>query len=521
MPPPAHEHQPTFARPALRRAAAVAALVFGVYAISAWDMLLEPSPHFHFVDMAQSWLDGRLDTDTPRRRGAEAGQPGDPPGYQEAINRHVGWPANKRGGWNDWASYRELTLRDGTVVRGVFPWKDQRDKRRLDFYTLDGALMTIDVARDLKRGCDPERPRARCDRVVYQVSFPPLPALLMLPAVAVIGYDLNDVLFTLLFPALSAMLLFLWLRRLRAEGLLPHDERGILWIVALFFFGTVSWYCGIRGAVWFTALTMGVTFHLAFLLAAQDARRPWLAGLLLGLGVATRVPLLFGAIFLPLEAFFPRGVWLGGRGAAGMRDALGKVVAFAVPAGLIGLGLAWFNDARWGSPTEFGHRYLLEGTRGPIREHGLFAWHFLNHNLSAALTNMPDLMPRKPFVGVTLHGIGIFACTPALLALVGGGARPELFADVEPEIRARRDALARHLFIAVLAIATPALFYQNDGWQQFGYRFALDFWPALIGVFALRVGRLSRGVKALIVLSMVVQLFGAVTFGRMPWFYHP
>ena len=46
--------------------------------------ILAPSPQFHFVDLAHSFLDGRLDTDTPRER---SGTPrdDDAPGYREAC----------------------------------------------------------------------------------------------------------------------------------------------------------------------------------------------------------------------------------------------------------------------------------------------------------------------------------------------------------------------------------------------------------------------------------------------------
>ena len=496
---------------------AVAAVVGVVYGVTAWDRLLKPTPHFHFTDLANSFLNGRLDTDTPRRRGKSRPQPDDPPGYQEAIDRAVGGGS----GWNDWASYRVLVLNGGQEVRGVFPYKNTNGPRKTEFWTVDGKMMFIDVSRDLASGCDPKRPRARCDRVVYQISFPPFPAVMLMPLVAVVGYHVNDVIVTLLFGVLAALLLLIWLGRLRAQGLLYHGRADQLWLVALFAFGTVLWYSATRGEVWFTALTMGVAMHLGFLLAAQGARHPLLAGLILGLGVATRTPLLFAAVFLPLEALFPRGQWLGGDGWAGFRRAAGRIALFCIPMAAIGLALAWYNWARWQNPLEFGHFYLLEGTRAPPRDFGLFNFHFLNRNLSAALTNLPRLTDHPPFVQITRHGLGILACTPALFALFGAmrshPAAPP--ADQDDKARERR-ALIRHLAIAIAVIATPALLYQNDGWQQFGYRFALDFWPALVGLFALRVGHLSRRLKVLIVICMIIQLFGAITFGRFETFYY-
>ncbi len=505
-------------RPSWRRLALVGLAVATVYAATSGKLLLQPSPHFHFTDLANSFLHGRVDTDTPRRHGHSRPQPGDPPGYLEAIRRATDGGKN---GWNDWASYRVLVLKDGQEVRGVFPYLHETTPRKQEFWTVDGKLMVIDVNRDLKVGCDPSHPTARCDRVEYKVSFPPFPAVVMMPVVAVLGYHTNDVILTLLFGALSAMLLLWWLARLRREGLLHHSPGDQLWLVAMFAFGTVAYYCAIRGAVWFTALTMGVTLHFAYLLAAQGARRPMLAGLLFGLGVATRTPLLFAGVFFPLEALFHNGRWLGGDGRDGAMAAARKILLFALPAAAIGVLLAWFNYARWQNPLEFGHFYLLEGTRATTRDHGLFNFYFLNHNLSAAFTNLPRPSAAAPYLQITRHGLGILACTPALFALFGSPTRhPTDEAGPASLAEVRRRSLVRNLAITVFCVAAPALVYQNDGWQQFGYRFALDFWPALMGVFALRVGHLSRRVKALILLAILVQTFGAVTFGRMEWFYY-
>jgi len=503
------------------RALYVAIAVALGYAATSGPLLLQPSPHFHFVDLAQSFLHGRLDTDTPRRSAGLAPRPDDPPGLQEAVDRHLRGANGQNSGWNDWASYRVLTLKGGETVKGVFPWKDTPGARQHEFYTLDGRLMIIDPEKDLRRGCDAKRPTMVCDEIVYQVSFPPFPAVVMLPLTAMRGYKVNDVLVTLAFAVASAVLLLLWFERLAQAGVLNLNTRERLWLVALFAFGTVAFYCSVRGEVWFSALVMGMTLHIAYLMAAQGARRPLLAGLLLGLGVATRTPLLFAGIFLPLEALFPDGRWLGGRGKAELVAALRKLVLFGVPLLVVGGILAWFNWKRWQNPFEFGHFYLLEGTRAPTRENGLFSFVFLNHNLGTAILNMPRLLLEPPFVLISRHGLGILACTPAFFALL---RRPPLAADeavpLDPDRELARRGLVRNLSWTVAAVALPGLFYQNDGWQQFGYRFAMDFLPALMGLYALRLPRLTRGIKALILLSIAVQLFGALTFGRMEQFYY-
>lgn len=509
LPVPDRPPQPPRWKPAL----VIFLASLGIYAAVSWNLLLEPSPHFHFVDMAESFLHGRLDTDTPRRAAHQPQKPDDPPGFQQAIDRHLAG-----SGWNDWASYRVLTLKGGETVKGVFPWKDVPGPRQHEFHTLDGRLMIIDVERDLKTGCDPKQAWRKCDDVVHQVSFPPFPALVMLPLVKIWHYRVNDVWVTLIFAALSALLCFLWLTRMAREALIAHELPARVWLTALFAFGTATFFVSIRGNVWFSALVMGMTLHLAYLLAAEGGRRPFLAGLLLGLGVATRTPLLFAGLFFPLEVLWPRGKFLDGQGKAALPQVLKQLVLFAIPLGVIGLGLAWFNWARWENPLEFGHLYLLEGTRGPTREHGLFSFAFLNHNLGTALLNMPQILQEPPFVLVTRHGLGLLTSTPALFVLFG--RQREADARELPGTLDRRRALANHLLWTVAAVAIPGLFYQNDGWQQFAYRFSMDFLPPLLGFFAIRVPNLTRRVKLLIALSILIQLFGAITFSRMEQFYY-
>ena len=93
--------------------------------MSPRDRVLAPSPQFHFVDLAHSFMAGRLDTDTPNQPRHARPKPDDPPGYREAIERSYA-----AGGWNDWASIKLIKLaqpglgEDGTQVqelRGKFP----------------------------------------------------------------------------------------------------------------------------------------------------------------------------------------------------------------------------------------------------------------------------------------------------------------------------------------------------------------------------------------------------------------
>src|SRR6266851_1188470 len=140
----------------------------------------------------------------------------------------------------------------------------------------------------------------------WYVGFPPFPAVLMMPFVALRGLAFDDVAFTMFFGALNVPLLYALLRRIaaagdeRADGDRPPWEHAAHALV--YGFGTLAWYCAIRGEVWFTAETVGVTLTLLYLRAAHRARHPLMAGTALACAAITRTPLAFSGIFFVLEA---------------------------------------------------------------------------------------------------------------------------------------------------------------------------------------------------------------------------
>jgi len=466
-----------------------------VYSLFAWERLLHPTAQFHFVDLGQSFLHGRLDTDTPEQSAA-ASKPDDPPGYRAAIRR-----VTSGGGWNDWASYHVLTLTGGEVVKGVWPWGDQSGGKEKYFRTLDGTELIVDKEQDIKKGCG-GRPSKPCDDKVFHVSFPPFPAVVFLPFTALFGYWTNDVILTVLFAAGNVLLLFLLLEVLRTRGLSSRTQRENLVFALLFAFGTSHFFSSIRGEVWFTGLVMGVTVHTLFLLAALETRHPALAGLLLACGFLTRTPLLFGGgVFFALQLLFPEGRWWG----HGTRETFKRGLLFAATfLPLFALGLV-YNQVRFGSPMEFGHTYIQDGMRPAIRDAGLLSFEFLNRNLAAAFTNFPRFSLEAPFLKVSRHGIGLLWSTPFLWLLFR---------------MKRRDGLTLSLLAATVAAAVPILLYQNTGWSQFTFRFSLDVTPYLLVLLALDKRPFDRLFWALVIVAVIVQTFGAVTFGRFDGFYY-
>jgi hypothetical protein len=333
----------------------------------------------------------------------------------------------------------------------------------------------------------------------WYVSFPPFPALLMVPFVAVFGLSFNDVTFTLFFSAANVALLYRLLRRIQL------DRAG--WehvaFALIYGFGTLAWSCGIRGEVWYTAETIGVTLTLLYLHAALGARHPILAGLAVACAAITRAPLAFSAVFFLFEALSPDGPveWGRLRDPARWRVALPKLVPYALAIGAVAVPMAWMNYARFGSFGEFGHSHLYANrVNEQIRRYGLFHYAFLERNLHDAFTRLPEIQLQPFRIGFNGEGMSLFVTTPLFLYLLAPRQRPRLH---------------RALWLTVALVAIPGFFYQNSGYYQFGFRFSLDYTPYLILLLALG-GRPFTGLFWLAAFAgLAVNAWGAAVFNRL------
>ena len=456
----------------------VAATVFSLF---AWERLAKPSADPHFAYLANTYNSmiaakvGGEDSEAAKRRQGK---------YPFELDRK---PPHK----NDWASWWELETRDGEEFRGI--WLDKQGTGR--FKTLTGDIVFLERA-----DINPQKRKQR-----YFMSFPPGPSVMMMPLAAVWGYQVNDVLFTIFFAALNVMLIYILLRKLSVGGRSGRGRDENLWLTALFGFGTVHLWTAVLGQVWFTALIVGVTFALLYILCAIDAKYPFWAGLFLAIGFATRTPLVFTAVFFFAFVFFPGGKWR----REDWPDAFKKLALFCAPCLVIGLGLLWMNSIRFDSLTEFGHTYLAAGGLGRIQKYGLFNIHFLSKNLSAMLTLLPRFQPDAPYIIVSKHGMSMLLSTPVFVYLF----------MPEPRESQQDRFWYRLLWVTVATTAVPVLFYQNTGYAQYGFRFALDFLPYLILILAVGRRPLSRLFKLLVLVGILVNAFGAVTFKRFEQFF--
>lgn len=375
---------------------------------------------------------------------------------------------------------------------------------------------------------DLARPPGEHDLTPFQgkwyVPFPPLPALLMLPWVAMAGLaNTNTVWFSIVVGAANVWLVWWLLAGLARRGLITLCVGDRFWLTLMFALGTIHWQIAVDGQVWFLGHICTLMFMLLSAALAVSTGSPWLSGLALACAMLGRpnvifvFPLLHALALsvrqlrddsLPEATTAPPGSNGGWNESPSERDTwkllgaglrgwdigwlLRCLVPIAVAAGL----LMSYNFARFGDALDFGYtrQKVDSSVLDNLFTYGQFSLHHVPRNLEVMLLGHPKFERGNFLPTPDDHGMSIFLTTPALLLVLNAQGR---------------DRLTRSAWLATGLLLIPLLLYYNTGWVQFGYRFSLDFLTPLIVLMALAARpRLSTLMKALIVVGIAVNAWG-------------
>jgi hypothetical protein len=228
------------------------------------------------------------------------------------------------------------------------------------------------------------------------------------------------------------------------------------------------------------------------MLVFSRKRKLWLVGLLAGAGAAARLTLAFGISYFMNRSREERTL---------IRQWFPLLAGFAIPL----IAIAAFNYCRFGSPTEtgFGKALLYEPFLEQARSVGMFSAAHVPKNIFMMLLKGPELIGGDaspviafPYIRPSMWGMGLFFTSPALIYAL------------KPSLSSLR---ARSLWLGVLTIAIPLMFYYGIGYVQFGYRYALDFVPFLALLAALGMPQpMTNRARALVTVSVLICFWGAV-----------
>jgi len=351
------------------------------------------------------------------------------------------------------------------------------------------------------------------------ISFPPFPAVLMMPLVALAGSPeaFRDGQFIVWLAGVAPAVFFLALEKIRRLGRSERSELENGGLALLFAFGSVYFFTAVQGTVWFAGHVVGAGLVATYILVAIGGESALACGVLMACMWMTRPTTLLTAPLFVLEAArasmrsdVPAGLPLGRAVAEALarldKASLAKKLAvFAAPILLSFAIASWMNHARFGdrSPFAFGHEHLAWVRGSRLAAWGLFSYHYLGKNLAVMLTSLPYLPPKgahaaAPFQ-INAHGLALWFTTPIFLWLFW------------PK---RRDFLHHALLLSAAGPLALNLLYQNTGWEQFGYRFSNDYALFLFALFAVGGRKMGTTFKVAAAWCLAWNLFGAVSFKR-------
>jgi hypothetical protein len=388
------------------------------------------------------------------------------------------------------------------------------------------------------------------------LPFPPLPAVVLLPFVAVFGLATNEQLLAAVLGALDVGLAFWMLGRLRVGF-------GVRTLVTIFFgVGTVMWYTAEKGSTWYFAHVIAVALALAAVGLALDRdrdavdralddpstadadgsagagepdegsrhlidRRQVLVGVLFGLACTARLTVVLGAPFFMLV----------GSGGSWWRRGVSAGLGMAVPIG----ALAAYNLVATGHLFNPVYDYLYQAEAAGYTFLGYVpSWaiedpRYIPQNLSLMLVGPPAVNPTSLDFGVQLcagsdavRGWFDQGCPVVIPQTVGMGllwTSPAYLLGLPALLRIGRSRLVAASVVAILLVTLVNVMHFSQGWVQFGYRFSLDFVPFALVLMALGLewlvrrwpGRSVALAGALVAVSIAVNFWGVYWASVYGW----
>jgi hypothetical protein len=361
------------------------------------------------------------------------------------------------------------------------------------------------------------------------IPFPPLPAVLLMPLVAIWGLSTNAALFAAVLGAVNVGLCWRMLLRIT-------DRRDAATLGVVFYgFGTVAWYAAMLGSTWFLAHVVSSTFLFLAITAALDAERrealtgtarlflgwldlrQFLAGMLLGIAALSRLTTILGAPFFVLVG--GGGSWLRRAVSAGLGAAIpvGLLLAYnlAVTGHVFNPAYDYIAQSEYHPPGgQFHADWAIEDLRYvPGNALIMLLWPPEQPSRTAACAGVSEpagdalLDPACPVLRPDPLGMSLLATSPAYLLGI-----PALF-------NGRRRRLVAGAAVGTGAIAFVNLMHFSQGWVQFGYRFSNDFAPfamVLVGLALARFG-VRWWTVALVGASVLVNAWGVYWGVTLGW----
>ncbi len=314
-----------------------------------------------------------------------------------------------------------------------------------------------------------------------------MPAILALPFVSIFGQKFQQQYLAHLLGAGIVVLTIL------LSWQIKKNLKLAVWSGLLIGFGSIVWFLSSVGSSWYLGQITAAFFLTAALVEALGKKRQFLVGVFLGVAYLSRIHTILS---LPLFLYLLKG-----------RNWFKNYFK-------LGLGILpfvffnfYYNFVRFGSIFDKGYFLLpaiLNETNAPWFVKGVVNVSYIPNNLKLAFWSFPKILNYFPYIQPSWAGLAIWITTPAFVYA--------LFAPI-------KETVVKFSWFAIIPIFLVVLSHGGTGSVQFGYRFAVDFYPILTFLTIKSVAR--TGLKwhhwVLLLTGILVNLWGVIWINKFGW----
>lgn len=321
----------------------------------------------------------------------------------------------------------------------------------------------------------------------YAVVYPPMPTILSLPFRALFGKSFEQ---QYLAHALGAGIVVL---TMALSWKIKKNKLLAIWSGLLIGVGSIVWFLSSVGSSWYLGQVSAAFFLTASIYETFNKKRPFLIGIFLGASFLSRLHTILALPFflylLANKKWFKSYFYLG----------LGILpfVLFNFYYNFIRFGVIW-DKAYFLLPA------LLNELDKPWFYKGVTNIAYIPNNLRAMFLTFPKILDKFPYIQPSWAGLAIWITTPAFVYA--------FWAQFKQKV-------VKFTWLSIFLIFLIVASHGGTGWAQFGYRFAVDFYPLLM--FLVIKGVATKGLKwhhwFLMALGIIVNLWGVVWINKFGW----
>lgn len=329
--------------------------------------------------------------------------------------------------------------------------------------------------------------KAPFDETRFFIVNPPMPAILLIPFVKIWGLSFPQQFFAhIIGIGLSVSTFFLSLK------IKKDDNKLAIWSALLIGIGSIVWFLSTVGSVWYLGQITCALFLTLAIIEVLGKKRPVLLGFLLGATYLSRIHL---ALTFPVFAYL---LWKENK------KKIMPLILFSIPI-LIFVGFDFFyNFSRYGTIFNKGY-FLIPGTQNePWFAKGIMHPSYIIEDIKIAFLAMPKIISEFPYIRPSWAGMAIWLTTPAFVFAFWAGNKQ----------------IVKLFWLSIAIVFLIVGLHGGTGFAQFGYRFAVDFYPFLTYLTISGVAN-QKGPKwyhwFLLIIGILVNLWGVIWINKFNW----